>query len=258
MADLVIQPSQGIKGEISLPGDKSISHRSVLFAAIAEGDTTINGFLTGEDTLNTAKAVQALGITVDGIGSSRLVVRGKGLDGLQRTFERARSGQLGNGHAAACRTACGTGFFFRPDRRPVSEKTAHGQDRGAAAADGRSRSTAGRAASGRRSRSGAAAAERRPIDFTSPVASAQVKSALLLAGLYADGVTSVTEPSKSRDHTERMFRFFGVEVKEEGTRVIGQGEAGRCGRRAPLRSRRTSPPRRSSWSPRASSPDRTS
>ncbi|HEX9113475.1 MAG TPA: 3-phosphoshikimate 1-carboxyvinyltransferase, partial [Nitrospirota bacterium] len=79
MADLVIRPSRGLRGEIELPGDKSISHRSVIFAAIAEGDTRITGFLTGEDTMNTAKAVRVLGAEVEGIGSQNLVVHGKGL-----------------------------------------------------------------------------------------------------------------------------------------------------------------------------------
>src|SRR5512144_443855 len=77
MSDLVIRPSRGLRGEIELPGDKSISHRSVLFAAIAEGKTHITGFLTGEDTMNTAKAVRALGIGVDGLGTGSRVAHGK-------------------------------------------------------------------------------------------------------------------------------------------------------------------------------------
>ena len=113
MSDLMIQPSRGMKGEITLPGDKSISHRSVLFAAIADGDTTINGFLTGEDTINTARAVQALGITVDGMGSSHLVVRGKGSGRPERTA-RACSTSAIRERACACLPAClPARIFFR-------------------------------------------------------------------------------------------------------------------------------------------------
>lgn len=222
MSDLVIRPSDGITGEIALPGDKSISHRSVLFAAIADGDTTINGFLTGEDTLNTARAVQALGITVDGVGSSHLVVRGKGLDGLREPSTVLDLGNSGTGMRLLAGLLAAQDFFSiltgdeylrkRPMGRIVEPLRMMG-----AAIDG--------PGGGKRAplaiRGGGRAI--RPLDYTSPVASAQVKSALLLAGLSAEGVTSVSEPAKSRDHTERMFRFFGLEVKEEGTRVSIRG-----------------------------------
>lgn len=219
---MVIKPSAGVRGEIFLPGDKSISHRSVLFAAIAEGDTAINGFLTGEDTINTAKAVQSLGITVDGIGSSSLVVRGNGLDGLQEPFGVLDMGNSGTGMRLLAGLLAGQDFFSvltgdqylrkRPMARIVEPlrlmgATIHGRSKG---------KLAPLAIKG-------AGPGTRAIDFTSPVASAQVKSALLLAGLYANGVTSVNEPSKSRDHTERLFRFFGIEVREEGTRVSLKG-----------------------------------
>jgi 3-phosphoshikimate 1-carboxyvinyltransferase len=222
MADLVIQPSRGLKGEIQLPGDKSISHRSVLFAAIAEGATEIRGFLTGEDTMNTAKAVQALGITVEGIGSSTLLVHGRGLDGLSEPADVLDLGNSGTGMRLIAGLLAGQDFFcvLTGDRylkkRPMG-RIVEPLRRTGAVIDGRSKSTraplairgAGRAT--------------RAIDFASPIASAQVKSALLLAGLYADGITSVSEPSKSRDHTERMFRFFGVDVREEGTQVSLRG-----------------------------------
>ncbi|OGW49777.1 MAG: 3-phosphoshikimate 1-carboxyvinyltransferase [Nitrospirae bacterium GWC2_57_9] len=222
MSDLVIKPSGGVKGEVVLPGDKSISHRSVLFASIADGDTTINGFLTGEDTLNTARAVQSLGITVDGLGSSHLVVRGKGLDGLSEPASVLDLGNSGTGMRLIAGLLAGQDFFSiltgdqylrkRPMARIVEPLRMMG-----AAIEGRS---GGRLAplairgGGRRTKA---------IDFNGPVASAQVKSALLLAGLYADGVTTVQEPSKSRDHTERMFSFFGVDIRVEGTKVSVKG-----------------------------------
>jgi 3-phosphoshikimate 1-carboxyvinyltransferase len=221
MSDLVIQPSHGLRGEIDLPGDKSISHRSVMFAAIAEGDTRIAGFLTGEDTTNTAKAVRTLGIGVEGIGTNSLVVHGKGLYGLSEPDGVLDLGNSGTGMRLLAGLLAGQDFFSvlsgdeylrkRPMARIVEPLRQMG-----ARIDGRS---GGRLAplairGGRGIRA---------VDYTSPIASAQVKSALLLAGLYADGTTSVSEPFKSRDHTERLFRFFGVTVKEEGNRVTVPG-----------------------------------
>jgi 3-phosphoshikimate 1-carboxyvinyltransferase len=222
MADLAVKPSRGLKGEITLPGDKSISHRSVIFAAIAEEDTVINGFLAGEDTLNTARAVQSMGIVVEGVGSSRLIVHGKGLDGLTEPAGVLDLGNSGTGMRLIAGLLAGQDFFavLTGDRylrkRPMARIVDPLRQMGALI-DGRSGGKLAPLAirgAGRKTRA---------IDFTSPVASAQVKSALLLAGLYADGETSVSEPSKSRDHTERMFRFFGVEVKEQDTRVTLKG-----------------------------------
>jgi 3-phosphoshikimate 1-carboxyvinyltransferase len=222
MADLRIRPSSGIRGELSLPGDKSISHRSVLFAAIADGDTHISGFLAGEDTQNTANAMQAMGIDIEGLGTERLVVHGKGLDGLSEPARVLDLGNSGTGMRLLAGLLAGQDFFsvLTGDqylrKRPMARIVEPLQRMGARI-DGRS---GGRLAplairgGGRSLRS---------IEHASPVASAQVKSAVLLAGLYADGETTVNEPSKSRDHTERMFRFFGVEVRGQGTNVTVQG-----------------------------------
>ena len=222
MADLVIQPSRGLRGEMTLPGDKSISHRSVLFSAVAEGETIITGFLPGEDTMNTAKAVRMMGIEVEGLGSDRLVVRGKGLDGLSEPGDVLDLGNSGTGMRLLAGLLAGQDFFSilsgdeylrkRPMARIVDPLRRMG-----AVIDGRSGARLAPLAIRGGGRQTSA------IEFISPIASAQVKSALLLAGLYAEGATSVTEPSKSRDHTERLFRFFGIEVREEGTRVTVQG-----------------------------------
>ncbi len=222
MSDIVIRPSRGLRGTITLPGDKSLSHRAVLFSAIADGDTAINGFLAGEDTMNTAKAVQMMGVGVDGLGTGRLVVHGKGLDGLSVPAGVLVLGNSGTGMRLLAGLLAGQDFFSvltgdqylrkRPMARIVDPLRQMG-----AIVDGRS---GGRLAP-LAIRGGAGRI--RPIDYASPVASAQVKSALLLAGLYADGATSVSEPFKSRDHTERMFRFFGVDVRESGTRVTVRG-----------------------------------
>ena len=221
MADLRIQPSSGIRGELILPGDKSISHRSVLFSAIADGDTQISGFLAGEDTQNTAKAMQAMGIAIEGLGTDRLVVHGKGLDGLCEPGSVLDLGNSGTGMRLLAGLLAGQDFFSiltgdqylrkRPMARIVEPLRLMG-----ARIDGRS----GGKLAPLSIRGGKTL---RSIKYASPVASAQVKSAVLLAGLYADGETAVNEPSKSRDHTERMFRFFGVEVREKGTNVTVQG-----------------------------------
>jgi len=222
MADLRIQPSQGLQGEITLPGDKSISHRSVLFAAIADGDTRISGFLTGEDTQNTARAMQSLGIEIEGLGTERLVVHGKGLDGLSEPVSVLDLGNSGTGMRLLAGLLAGQDFFSiltgdqylmkRPMARIVEPLRRMG-----AKTDGRSGGTLAPLAIRGGGKTLCSA------QYVSPVASAQVKSAILLAGLYADGETRVSEPSKSRDHTERMFRFFGVDVREQGTTVMVQG-----------------------------------
>jgi 3-phosphoshikimate 1-carboxyvinyltransferase len=222
MSDLMIKPSRGLRGELTLPGDKSLSHRSVIVASIAEGITKINGFLTGEDTQNTAKAAQKMGMQIDGLGTDRLVVHGKGLDGLSEPAGVLDLGNSGTGMRLLAGLLAGQDFFSvltgdeylvkRPMGRVIEPLRRMG-----ARIDGRSNGKlAPLAIKG-------AGRETKAIDYTSRVASAQVKSSLLLAGLYAEGETCVIEPSKSRDHTERMFRFFGVDITEQGLRVSVRG-----------------------------------
>lgn len=218
MSNIVIHPSKGLSGEITLPGDKSLSHRSVLLSAIAEGRTVIEGFLVGEDTLNTAKAMQAMGVGIEGMGTERLVVEGRGLYGLSEPDVVLDLGNSGTGMRLLSGLLAAQDFFSvltgdrylckRPMARIVEPLRMMG-----ASIDGRS--------NGRFAPLSIRGAGRRlnPIEYHSPVASAQVKSAILLAGLYADGLTTVSEPHKSRDHTERMLRFFGIQVKEEGLKV---------------------------------------
>ncbi len=222
MADLRIQPSRGLRGEIFLPGDKSISHRSVMFAAIAKGKTVINGFLSGKDTQHTAEAMHMMGIDIEGLGTSRLVVHGKGLDGLSEPSNVLDLGNSGTGMRLLAGLLAGQDFFsvLTGDRflrkRPMARIVEPLRSMGALI-DGRSRGKLAPLTI----RGGCQ--RLRPVEYTSPVASAQVKSSLLLAGLFTDGDLSVSEPSKSRDHTERMFRFFGVEVGEQGNRVTLRG-----------------------------------
>lgn len=222
MADLLLQPSRGLRGTVTPPGDKSLSHRAVMFAALAEGTTLIEGFLTGEDTRNTARAMQSLGIFVEGAETGRLVVHGKGLDGLSEPAGVLDLGNSGTGMRLLAGLLAGQDFFsiLTGDRYLVQRPMARVVDplrRMGAVIDGRSGGKYAPLAI----RGGGR--DLRPLEYASPVASAQVKSALLLCGLYADGATSVTEPHKSRDHTERMLRFFGVDIQEQGLRVSVQG-----------------------------------
>ncbi len=194
-----------------------------MFAAIAEGKTEITGFLPGEDTLNTAKAVRMLGITVEEKGPGVLIVHGRGLDGLSEPSGVLELGNSGTGMRLLAGLLAGQDFFSvltgdqylvkRPMGRIVEPLRAMG-----AYIDGRSGGKLAPLAirgAGRNAK---------PLSFQGPLASAQVKSAIILCGLYADGVTTITEPHKSRDHTERMLRFFGAAVKEEGLQVSVTGK----------------------------------
>lgn len=218
MADLLVKPSRGLSGEITPPGDKSISHRAVMLSAIAEGATEIRGFLAGEDTQNTAKAMRMLGIDVEDRGGGTLLVRGKGLRGLAEPTGVLDLGNSGTGMRLLAGLLAGQDFFSvltgdqylrkRPMARIVEPLRRMG-----AAIDGRSEGKFAPLAI----RGGGKGL--RPVRYESPVASAQVKSAILLCGLFAEGETSVSEPSRSRDHTERMLAFFGVNIRDEGLRV---------------------------------------
>ncbi len=194
-----------------------------MFAAIAEEKTEITGFLPGEDTLNTAKAVRMLGITVEETGPGALTVHGRGLNGLSEPSGVLDLGNSGTGMRLLAGLLAGQDFFSvltgdqylakRPMGRIVEPLRAMG-----AFIDGRSGGKlAPLAIRG-------AGMNTKPLSFQSPIASAQVKSAIMLCGLYADGVTTITEPHKSRDHTERMLRFFGAAVKEEGLKVSVRGK----------------------------------
>lgn len=222
MAELLIRRSTGLRGEIIPPGDKSLSHRAVMFSAIAEGTTELSGFLAGEDTLNTVQAVRRLGIAVDDRGNGALTVQGRGLNGLVEPESVLDLGNSGTGMRLLAGLLAGQEFFSvltgdqylinRPMGRIVEPLRSMG-----AVIDGRD--------GGKRAPLAVRGAGRstKAISYRSPVASAQVKSAVLLCGLFADGRTTVVEPQKSRDHTERMLRFFGLEVEERGLQVSIQG-----------------------------------
>jgi 3-phosphoshikimate 1-carboxyvinyltransferase len=203
-------PGRGVCGEVRVTGDKSISHRALMLGGIARGTTHVRGLLESEDCLATLAAIRAMGVAVERAGSGEVTVHGAGLHGL-----RQPSGALDMGNAGtAMRLFTGllAGQAFDAElvgdaslmQRPMERVAVPLRRMGArvSTTDGRPpvRIEGGHALHG--------------IDYRMDVASAQVKSAILLAGLYATGRTSVTEPAVTRDHTERMLRAFGVPVEE--------------------------------------------
>ena len=222
MTGLISKPIRGLKGTASVPGDKSISHRSLMFGALAEGVTTVTGLLEGEDVLRTAAALTAMGAHIEtpaNAGSWRI----KGLGMAPLTSPRA-SVYLGNsGTSARLLMGLAGGYaleaVFTGDdslsKRPMGRVTKPLSQMGVkfegAGGDKMPLKIIG---SGNLS----------PISYTLPVASAQVKSAILLAGLHAKGKTVVIEPSPTRDHTERMLRFLGADIvsalQSDGSNVI--------------------------------------
>ncbi len=212
-----IHPGGRLRGTIRVPGDKSISHRSVIFASIAEGESAISGFLEGEDTLATAAAFRAMGVTIQGPTRGNLTVSGVGLRGLRAPASDLDLGNSGTAMRLLPGVLAGQDFpvTLRGDRslsaRPMGRIMTPLTEMGARieAADGDTPPVT------IHGRGGALTA----IDYAMPVASAQVKSCILLAGLYAEGRTRVREPAPSRDHTERMLEAFGCDV-ERGDGVV--------------------------------------
>jgi 3-phosphoshikimate 1-carboxyvinyltransferase len=203
-----VEPGGTLRGELRVPGDKSISHRAVMFGALAEGVTEVTGFLTGEDCLCTMRAFRQMGVRVDALAPDHLRVFGAGLHGLQAPTAPLDLGNSGTsmrlmaGLMSAQKFATtlvgDASLSRRPMKRIIEPLTRMGA---------RIDSVEGRAPLNISPVAGL-----RAISHRSAVASAQVKSGVLLAGLYAEGRTEVFEPEASRDHTERMLRSFGVEV----------------------------------------------
>ncbi len=216
-----IAPRTGLRGEITVPGDKSISHRSIMLGSLAEGETIVRGFLHGEDNHATLKAFRAMGISIDELDGGVLRIAGKGLHGLSEPQDVIDCGNSGTTIRLMTGLLAGQSFFSvltgdrylrkRPMKRVVGPLTAMGA------------SIWGRGG-GDLAPLAIRGSRLRPADYTSPIASAQVKSALLLAGLYAEGVTTVREPHLSRDHSERMLSYFGADVRPfaGGVSLVGQ------------------------------------
>ena len=203
-----IKPSAGLHGEVDIPGDKSISHRSVMFGALAKGTTEITHFLQGADCLSTIGCFREMGIEIENT-PEKILVHGRGLHGLTaptRTLDVGNSGtttRLISGILAGQNFESVLSGDASLNSRPMKRIILPLKEMGADIV-----SIAGNGCAPLRIRGGAI----HGIQYTSEVASAQVKSAVLLAGLYADGITSVTEPVLSRNHTELMLNSFGANV----------------------------------------------
>lgn len=215
-----IAPGGALHGSTAVPGDKSISHRALILGAIADGETRVEGFLDAEDTLATLGAIRALGVRVEGSGTS-LRIHGVGRDGLRRPAAPLDFGNSGTGMRLAAGLLAGQDFSSRLvgdaslSRRPMARIRDPLSQMGACIRTG---------AGGRPPLEvGGGGTVLRGIDYAMPVASAQVKSCLLIAGLYARGTTRVREPAPSRDHTERMLATFGCPVERSGRSVTLTG-----------------------------------
>jgi 3-phosphoshikimate 1-carboxyvinyltransferase len=214
-----VRPARGISGRLSVAGDKSISHRALMFGALAVGRTEITGLLEGEDVLRTAAAMRALGATVDRLAPGHWQVSGRGVGGLTEPADVLDMGNSGTAARLICGLLAGHPIFAvltgdaslrsRPMKRVMDPLAASG-----ARFTGR--------AGGRLPLAIEGAVDPLPLDYVLPMASAQVKSAVLLAGLCARGTTRVEEPEPTRDHTENMLRHFGATVRVTETAAGGR------------------------------------
>ena len=201
-----------LKGELRIPGDKSISHRAVMLGSLSRGDTEITHFLEGADCLSTIDCFRRLGISIEA-DPERILVHGKGLHGLSAPDSVLDCGNSGTTVRLLSGILAGQTFSSRITgdasirKRPMGRIIRPLRAMGASVESLESNDCAPLDIEGR---------PLRGIHYDSPVASAQVKSCVLLAGLYGDGVTSVTEPSLSRNHTELMLRYFGGKVETSG------------------------------------------
>ena len=223
---MIIQKHGPLRGELAVPGDKSISHRSVMFGALSEGITEAENFLTGADCLSTISCFRQIGISVEQNGTS-VVVHGKGLHGLTRPSGIIDAGNSGTTVRLLSGILAGQPFDSTItgdasiQKRPMKRVMTPLSQMGASITSVHENGCAPLQIKG---------SPLHGIHYLSPVASAQVKSCVLLAGLYADAPTSVTEPAISRNHSELMLRYFGADIQCEGTtstvlpdpRLIGQ------------------------------------
>ncbi|MCF6345008.1 MAG: 3-phosphoshikimate 1-carboxyvinyltransferase [Thiomicrorhabdus sp.] len=209
-----VQPGGSIKGRIRVPGDKSISHRSIMLGAIAEGITTVTGFLEGDDSLATLKAFQEMGVEIEEPDNGNVTIKGVGLKGLKKPNTPLDMGNSGTAMRLMAGILAGQDFDCELigdaslSKRPMKRVTDPLRLMGAQIETAEGGMPPLRiTGTGENSLKG--------IDYVLPMASAQVKSCVLLAGLYAEGFTSALEPAPTRDHTERMLNGFGYPVTSE-------------------------------------------
>lgn len=230
MANFIASPGNFLRGSIKVPGDKSISHRSIMLGSIANGVTNVSGFLEGEDSLATLNAFKDMGVKIEREGSN-VVINGVGMNGLKPSLNPLNLGNSGTsirlmtGLLSAQifdSTLCGDESL---SKRPMARIIDPLSEMGAIIKS--SDSTPPLSISGNQKLSA--------LKYTLPVASAQIKSCLLLAGLYADGETCITENATTRDHTERMLKGFGYKVTSSSGQVslTGGGQLQGCDIKVP-------------------------
>ena len=226
--DLVytVQPGGSLNAQIRVPGDKSISHRSIMLGSLADGTTTVEGFLEGEDSLATLQAFRDMGVVIEGPSNGKVVINGVGTTGLKPSKKPLYLGNSGTSMRLLAGLLAGQKFSSTLtgdsslSRRPMKRVADPLRTMGANIS----------------LREGGLApieispAELKPINYVMPVASAQVKSCLILASLYVQGESSITEPAPCRDHTERMLRGFGYPLQAQGNvvRIQGGGRLRAC------------------------------
>lgn len=215
----IVHPGGMISGELRVPGDKSISHRSIMLGALAEGTTEVTGFLEGEDALATLAAFRAMGVHIIGPDKGRVTIHGVGMHGLKAPDKDLYLGNSGTSMRLLSGLLSAQSFDVtltgdkslsgRPMKRVTDPLALMGAEIETNEGKPPLKIHGGRPLKG--------------IDYDLPMASAQVKSCLLLAGMYAQGKTSVTEPAPTRDHTERMLGGMGYPLQQQDSTVTIQG-----------------------------------
>jgi 3-phosphoshikimate 1-carboxyvinyltransferase len=220
MKTVELTKSKGLRGEVSPPPDKSISHRSIMFASMAEGKSIVRNFLRAEDPLSTIKAFRTLGIPITEVATGEITIEGKGLNGLTEPFDVIDCGNSGTTIRLISGLLAGNPFLSiltgddslkqRPMARVINPLKQMGALISARGGD-------------KYPPLAIRGSALKAIDYTMPIASAQVKSCVIMAGLYADGTTTITEPQRSRDHTERMLSAMGAGIKVQDLSVSVNG-----------------------------------
>ena len=217
---IVVHETRTLHGEVTVPGDKSISHRAIILGSLAQGKVMVKGLSSGEDNRRTVKIFQQLGVSIKKKGPAEYLLHGKGLHGLQEPGSILYAGNSGTTMRLMTGVLSGQPFFSvlsgdaslnaRPMKRVVTPLREMG-----ARINGRD--------GGNYAPLAIQGGKLQAARFALPVASAQVKTAILLAGFYADGTTMVQEPVPSRDHTERMLRYLGAPLTGSGTGIAVTG-----------------------------------
>ncbi len=222
-SEYIVQPGGALTGTVRVPGDKSMSHRSIIMGSLAVGETRVSGFLEGEDSLRTLQAFRDMGVAIEHQPGAMVRIQGVGLHGLKAPAKALDLGNSGTGMRLLAGVMAGQEFtsslvgdeslHARPMGRVIKPLQQMGADISGNPEDKPPLVITGKGS----------AQQLKAINYTTPVASAQIKSCLLFAGLYADGVTEIIEPGITRDHTERMLRGFGVNIDSDNNTVSLKG-----------------------------------